>query len=100
MCTTSPIQEAYNSALAFTHKPEYFEGVVTRAEFLESGSTASRRAFRDWKDEKDKEREKGKGRLRDEDHSEDRTLVPVTTKKLSRTRTKSGVSSASLRRRL
>ena len=73
--------EAFNSAIAFANTPEFFDRVVTRAEYLESGSNASRRKFADWKVD-----EKGKGRSRD-DHSEE---TPVA-KKVARSRTRSSI---------
>jgi actin-related protein 6 len=88
--------EAYHSAFAFASKPEYFDQVVTRAEYLESGSNASRRKFKDWKaEEKDKDKAKemlkGKGRHREDDK------VPVAPKKLSRTRTRTSLSNIARR---
>jgi len=43
----SPITEAYYSALHFATGPHYSSRIVTRAEYMESGTT--RRKFRDWK---------------------------------------------------
>ncbi|EGN93982.1 hypothetical protein SERLA73DRAFT_189133 [Serpula lacrymans var. lacrymans S7.3] len=66
----NPITEAYHSAVNFARQPDFFDHVVTRAEYLESGSSASRRKFPDWQvDEKDKGKEKGK---ENEDQLEDR----------------------------
>ncbi|KAI0736230.1 actin-like protein Arp6 [Fomitopsis betulina] len=54
-CTVSihspkdPILEAYRSGVAFAMKPAFTQQAVTRAEYLEMGSNASRRKFRDWK---------------------------------------------------
>ncbi|KAF9065180.1 actin family [Rhodocollybia butyracea] len=44
-----PITEAYKSAEIFAAKPDFPSHCVTRSEYLESGSNASRRKFRDWK---------------------------------------------------
>ncbi|KZP07507.1 actin-domain-containing protein [Athelia psychrophila] len=44
-----PISEAYQSAVNFARHPQYSEQVVTRTEYLESGSNACRRKFRDWR---------------------------------------------------
>ncbi|KZT23398.1 actin-related protein Arp6 [Neolentinus lepideus HHB14362 ss-1] len=41
--------EAYKSALAFARSGDFSSYVVTRAEYQESGSNASRRRFKDWK---------------------------------------------------
>ena len=62
---TSPILEAYRSAIAFASKPDFLQKVVTREEYNESGSNACRRKFPDWKP-KDGEASltKGKGRAR------------------------------------
>jgi actin-related protein 6 len=68
--------------------------MVTRAEYLESGSNACRRKFKDWKvEEKAKDKgsvstAKGKGRQRDMEEG---------VKKGGRTRTR--VGSTSMRRR-
>jgi len=90
--------------MAFARKPEFLERVVvTRSEYLESGSNASHRKFRDWKyDEKDKEElkdliyvGKGKGRMRDE--GQDGVEMPAATKKLARNKARG--SMGSIRRR-
>lgn len=47
--TFSPITEAYRSALAFADQDQFAEFSVTRAEYLESGSNACRRKFKDWR---------------------------------------------------
>lgn len=44
-----PITEAYIAASAFVTTPEFSKRAVTRAEYAEYGSNASRRKFRDWK---------------------------------------------------
>lgn len=44
-----PILESYRSGVAFAKKPVFAQQAVTRAEYLEMGSNASRRKFRDWK---------------------------------------------------
>lgn len=44
-----PIAEAYRAALGFVRTPEFNQDMVTRAEYAESGSNASRRKFQDWK---------------------------------------------------
>jgi actin-related protein 6 len=42
------VTEAYHSALAFVKDPAFSTHVVTREEYLESGSSASRRKFPGW----------------------------------------------------
>lgn len=67
-----PITEAYRSAFAFAGRSQFVEHMVTRAEYLEGGSNACRRKFKDWRslDEASKDesiqKAKGKGRQRDE----------------------------------
>lgn len=59
----SPIIEAYRSAIAFARSPDFARMAVTREEYLEMGSNATRRRFRDWKpsnqDGKAKEAQRG-----------------------------------------
>jgi len=106
----SAIIEAYKSAYAFASQEDFGRHCVTKEEYAESGSNASRRKFRDWKAppgplprettptmEKEevtasKEVAKPKGRQREEDRS---TAGQATvTNKLSRTRSKIGVGAA------
>jgi hypothetical protein len=55
----SPITEAYTSAYNFASEDGLTgHHLVTRAEYLESGSNASRRKFRDWKLYQESEKEK------------------------------------------
>ncbi|KAF5381187.1 hypothetical protein D9757_007896 [Collybiopsis confluens] len=70
-----PIVEAYRSAQMFASKPDFSSQCVTREEYLESGSNASRRKFRDWQvrvqgereqtaeeeEEREEEQKEGKG---------------------------------------
>ena len=54
----SPITEAYHSAYQFVSQAGFTEHVVTRAEYAEYGSNASRKKFRDWKpQESEKEKQ-------------------------------------------
>jgi len=81
-----PITEAYQAAYNFASMPTFAQYVVTRAEYAESGSNASRRKFRDWKPqepekEKPKENSKLKGKQRDDDRTQ-------PSGKLTRTRSK------------
>jgi len=68
----SPITEAYRSAFAFASQDQFAEFSVTRAEYLESGSNACRRKFKDWRssDEVSKDeanlKAKSKGKQREE----------------------------------
>ncbi|KAL6303887.1 actin-like protein Arp6 [Sparassis latifolia] len=57
--TNDPMTEAYRSAVGFASKPEFFQCVVTREEYLEMGSKASRRKFRDWRP-MDRETDRGR----------------------------------------
>ncbi|KAJ3547053.1 hypothetical protein NMY22_g1812 [Coprinellus aureogranulatus] len=43
-----PVTEAYKSAYKFASRPEFTQHVVTRAEYAEYGSNASRRKFPGW----------------------------------------------------
>ncbi|KAJ7142229.1 actin-like protein ARP6 [Mycena epipterygia] len=74
-----PVLDAYYSAIACASGPTFAERVITRAEYLESGSTAVRRKFPDWQPPppplreaaardtaKEKEKPKGKGKQREE----------------------------------
>ncbi len=55
--------DAYRSAVSFSKRPDFSQHMVTRAEYLEMGSNASRRKFRDWKPlDNVKGRETAKGR--------------------------------------
>ncbi|PCH39816.1 actin-like protein ARP6 [Wolfiporia cocos MD-104 SS10] len=60
---SSPILEAYRSAVAFARTPEFAQRVVTREEYLEMGSNACRRKFADWKPI-DKDATKGRDQTR------------------------------------
>lgn len=70
----SPITEAYHSAVAFAGHPQFAEQLVTRAEYLEGGSNACRRKFRDWRSSDEAARDeqqaqpkaKGKGKQKDD----------------------------------
>jgi len=94
--SSEPITEAYSSALNFANMPEFGHLVVTRSEYAEFGSNASRRKFHDWSS-RSFEKEAGevgkvsKGKQRDED----RLSSP---NKLSRTRSKISTPSISKRR--
>ncbi|KAG6900146.1 hypothetical protein C0993_002295 [Termitomyces sp. T159_Od127] len=86
-----PITEAYQAAVKFSSMTGFTNHVVTRAEYAESGSNASRRKFHDWKPretekEKPKEAAKLKGKQREDDRSQAHT-------KASRTRTRSNLTS-------
>ncbi|KAG6854285.1 hypothetical protein C0991_008533 [Blastosporella zonata] len=92
-----PITEAYRAAVTFAGMPGFTKQVVTRAEYAESGSNASRRKFHDWKpreSEKEKPREptKVKGKQREDDRSQ-------APNRASKTRTKVNPSASTTRRR-
>ncbi|TFK34759.1 actin-related protein Arp6 [Crucibulum laeve] len=92
-----PITEAYRAAFSFVNTPGFESHVVTRAEYAESGSNASRKKFHDWKHresekEKLKEAPKPKGKQREEDRSQ-------AVNKISRTRSKPTTVTAPSRRR-
>ena len=85
----SPITEAYHSACQFVSQTGFTQHVVTRAEYAENGSNASRKKFRDWKpqeSEKEKQREvsKVKGKQREDDRSQ------ATSTRMTKTRNKLG----------
>ncbi|OBZ68644.1 Actin-like protein ARP6 [Grifola frondosa] len=72
--SSDPITEAYSSAVSFAHDMDFSKCAVTREEYLEMGSNACRRKFKDWKPiEKEgtrgREQLKGKAaaRMRDDD---------------------------------
>ncbi|KAF8886226.1 actin-related protein Arp6 [Gymnopilus junonius] len=95
----NPITEVYESAYQFALQASFAQHVVTRAEYAESGSNASRRKFRDWKpqeSEKEKIREasakvKGKQQQREDDRSQ----APTKLTRTRSTRAGAGTSSAS-----
>ncbi|KAF5377934.1 hypothetical protein D9615_006717 [Tricholomella constricta] len=92
-----PITEAYRAAVAFASMPGFTNHVVTRAEYAESGSNASRKKFHDWKPresekEKPKEAAKAKGKQREDDRSQ----VP---NKPTRTRSRATPGSTTTARR-
>lgn len=47
--SNDPITEAYKSAQKYANTPAFSQNIVTRAEYAESGSNASRRKFPDWR---------------------------------------------------
>ncbi|KAJ6614988.1 actin-like protein ARP6 [Mycena sp. CBHHK59/15] len=71
--SSDPILDAYHAAIACTSEPAFQERVVTRAEYLESGTHAIRRKFPDWQtppalrdvSTKEKSRDTGKERVRE-----------------------------------
>lgn len=66
----SPIISAYNAALSFASHPTFQHHLVTRAEYLESGSAACNRKFKDWKSGERVDGGgdgKGKGRAREDE---------------------------------
>ena len=84
----SPITEAYHSAYQFVRQPGFTEHVVTRAEYAEYGSNASRKKFRDWKpQESEKEKLKEASKVKGKQREDDRTQVSTT---MTKTRNKLG----------
>ncbi|KAF8182292.1 actin-related protein Arp6 [Pholiota molesta] len=89
-----PITEAYKSAYAFASQGDFARHAVTRAEYAESGSSASRRKFRDWKpQEAEKEKppkevvsSKAKGKQPQQQQQREPDDRPQAPSKLSRTR--------------
>ncbi|KAF8887162.1 actin-related protein Arp6 [Infundibulicybe gibba] len=91
--STEPITEAYRAAVNFAATPEFTDNLVTRAEYAEFGSSASRRKFHDWKsseaeNERMKETAKSKGKQREDIQGANRP-----------TRTRSKTNASSTRRR-
>lgn len=91
-----PITEAYFAALNFASMPEFSRLVVTRSEYAEFGSNASRRKFHDWSSgsfekEAGEVGKVGKGKQREDDRFS-------SPNKLSRTRSKISTPSISKRR--
>lgn len=90
---TSPITEAYQAALSFASMPEFSHHLVTRAEYAESGSNASRKKFHDWKShESEKERPKEAAKIKGKQKEDDRSQISIKT---SRTRNKAVPTSSS-----
>lgn len=66
----SPVTEAYKSAYKFASSPEFTQHVVTRAEYAEYGSNASRRKFPGWaKAQQEPESEKESTSISEDDSS-------------------------------
>jgi len=91
-----PITEAYQSAYNFASTPEFSMHLVTRAEYAESGSNASRRKFPLWNSqesekEKSKDASKSRGKQREDDRSQ-------ASNKLTRTRSKAMPGGSAKRR--
>jgi len=85
-----PVTEAYRSALMFSKHPDFPPHLLTRAEYLESGSSAARRKFGQW--DIGKIVEKNKNTRQDD-------VEPRLTRKPSRARIRSNAPSAAARRR-
>lgn len=92
----SPITEAYRAALKFTNMPAFTNHLVTRAEYAESGSNASRRKFQDWKPhESEKDKPKEATKTRGKQREDDRSQAPGRP---TRTRSKTTVGPSARRR--
>lgn len=92
----SPVTEAYQAAYKFASTPKFSMQLVTRAEYAESGSNASRRKFRLWNSEeaekeKPKDASKSRGKQREDDRSQ-------ASNKLTRTRSKAMPGGSAKRR--
>ena len=88
----SPITEAYHSAYQFVRQDGFTQHVVTRAEYAENGSNASRKKFRDWKpQESEKEKPKEASKVKGKQREDDRTQ-PLT--RMTKTRSKPGTGTA------
>ncbi|KAF9240261.1 actin family [Melanogaster broomeanus] len=85
-----PVTESYRSALSFARHPDFPSHLVTRAEYLECGSTATRRKFGQ-PGEFSKNVEKNKTIGQDD-------VEPRLTRKPSRARMRTNTSSTSRRR--
>jgi actin-related protein 6 len=92
--------EAFYGAVELSRKPEFFDLVVTRDEYLEMGSNACRRKFRDWKpldkETKGKEVLRGKSSGKSKDDDDDEEDIPQRRTGRGRGR---GVGGASTRKR-
>jgi actin-related protein 6 len=90
------VTEAYIAAVNFASMPGFSQQMVTKSEYTESGSNASRKKFHDWS-LKDMEKElvetekPSKGKQREDD----RSLGP---NRLTRTRSRTSTSSLPKRR--
>jgi len=83
------VLEVYHSAVAFVKPMSFRQHVVTREEYLESGSNACRRKFKDWKADQEFGKYKGRSRAVDDNFS---SPPPTPTKPVkTRTRTVSSV---------
>ncbi|KAH0585832.1 hypothetical protein H2248_007122 [Termitomyces sp. 'cryptogamus'] len=90
-----PITEAYRAAVTFAGMPGFTNYTVTRAEYAESGSSASRRRFHDWKSRETEEKPKEPAKLKGKQREDDRPQVPT---KASRMRTKANYTSTTRKR--
>ncbi|KAF8157920.1 actin-related protein Arp6 [Crassisporium funariophilum] len=92
-----PVTEAYHSAYQFASQAGFAQHVVTRSEYAESGSNASRRKFRDWKpQESEKEKPKEASKLKTKQREDDRSQAPS---RVTKTRSKPGAGATSTRKR-
>lgn len=72
--SAAPITAAFHAGRAFARTPAFEAQLVTREEYMESGSSACRRKFKDWKAVAGRETEiqgKSKGKMRQRDGSVD-----------------------------
>ncbi|KAI0344472.1 actin-related protein Arp6 [Trametopsis cervina] len=98
--SSDPIMEAFNGAMVFAGQPDFKDYVVTRAEYLEMGSSACRRKFKDWKpseEAKGKETTRGKASTKAMDETDDGD--EVTPPRRGRGRGRGGAGGNPTRRR-
>ena len=100
----SPITEAYHSACQFVSQAGFNQHIVTRTEYAENGSNASRKKFRDWKPqesekEKPKEASKLKGKQREDDRTQVSARMTRTRRQLGTSGTATTTTSSSIRKR-
>jgi len=96
---SNPITEAYHSAYQFVRQDGFTQHVVTRAEYAENGSNASRKKFRDWKpQESEKEKPKEASKVKGKQREDDRTQ-PLTRMTKTRSKPGTGAATTSIRKR-
>ncbi|KAF9222982.1 actin-domain-containing protein [Gyrodon lividus] len=87
-----PVTESCRSALSFVRHPDFPNHLVTRTDYLECGSNATRRKFGQWQTgESSQNGEKSKATRQDD-------IEPRLTRKPSRARMRTNTSSSSRRR--
>lgn len=77
--TPDPITAAYDAAQHLVASPAYKDLVVTRAEYLESGSNATRRKW--GREDKEKDKDKGKEKEKEKEKEQRTRSRAGTTRK-------------------